>query len=399
VQTQVGISVSLHNDLKRKKSQISDPSETVTHLMIGGKAVKENIGILFQLFDEILQTSRIDNQKRAIEMLKESKVRKESSILSNGHSYGASRLSATKSFMGYFGEVTGGLTSVRNAGKMLEMAENNWPVIQERLERMKEKIVRRGGMYINLTGDKEMIDKTTPVVKNFIESLPVADLSEQKSMVEQWTEKKDALLSTNRFEAFSMPSQINYVVKGGPVVNAGEEVSASYSVVTRSLGTGYLWDNVRVMGGAYGGFGRFSELTGRFTFMSYRDPNLKGTLDIYDGTADFLDEASKQLTDQDVLQSIIGAVGDLDSPMSADQKGYASFLQYLSGETFEDVQKWRDQVLQTNREDFKKFADYLRRLEDTGSVAVFGSQQSIDAANEQLPEGKKLVVEQAILPK
>ena len=109
-----------------------------------------------------------------------------------------------------------------------------------------------------------------------------------------------------------MPSQVNYVVKGGPILSPGEHVSGSSSVVSRFLSLHYLWDNVRVMGGAYGGFARFSETSGRFVYMSYRDPNLKATLDIYDKAPDAL--LGTHITNDDILQGVIGAIGDLDSP-------------------------------------------------------------------------------------
>ena len=113
-------------------------------------------------------------------------------------------------------------------------------------------------------------------------------------------------------EGFTVPSQVNYVVKGGPVLSPGEPVSGSSSVISRFLSLHYLWDNVRVIGGAYGGFARFSETSGRFVYMSYREPNLQGTLDVYDRAPDALLNA--QITHDDILQGVIGAIGDLDSP-------------------------------------------------------------------------------------
>ena len=97
------------------------------------------------------------------------------------------------------------------------------------------------------------------------------------------------------------------------------------------------------------------------------------------------------------MELCTGAVGDLDGPLSPDQKGFASLAQILSGETAEDRQKWRNEVLNTSAEDFAEFANRLKALKDTASVAVFGSQQSIEQANKELPDTKKLLVEQAIL--
>ena len=164
--------------------------------------------------------------------------------------------------------------------------------------------------------------------------------------------------------------------------------------MTRSLGTGYLWDSVRVVGGAYGGFARFSQSTGRFVYISYRDPNCIDTLRTYDRTSQVLSEA--EVSSEEILQAVIGSVGDLDAPMTAQQKGLSSLAQFLAGETAEARQQWRTQILSTDAADFKRFAAMLGKLREEGTVAVFGSQQALEEANLQLPEEKRLVIEQAL---
>jgi len=212
-------------------------------------------------------------------------------------------------------------------------------------------------------------------------------------------------------EGFIVPSQVNYVVKGGPILQPGEPITGAYSVVSRYLSTGYLWDTVRVMGGAYGGFARFGGASGRFAFLSYRDPNLVNTLKAYDQSAEAMLEAVKAgasqsnptantegaatgLTKAALLQAVIGTVGDMDSPMSPDAKGFTAMARYLSGETAEERQKYRDQVLDTSTADFVQFAEKLSALKSTGSVVVVGSESALNAANAELPEGSKLTLSQ-----
>eukprot|EP01038_Epipyxis_sp_PR26KG_P012907 gene12907-17297_t len=230
-----GISVSYHNDIKSSLGTVANTDDVLLYLMIRGKAVTENVPILFDLFNEILQHSNLNNQKRAIEMLKESKVRKESSVLSAGHSYGAARLSGRSSFLGYLGEVTGGLTSVREAASLLEKAEQDWPSIQSRLMRMREAMVKKGGIVVNLTGDKSILDTSMPTIDTFIQGIPKASNDfKPKKMLSQWDNSKLLPLQN---EAFIIPSQVNYVVKGGTILKPGERVPGSYSVVSRFLST------------------------------------------------------------------------------------------------------------------------------------------------------------------
>lgn len=387
-----GIYVSYHNDLKYSAGKVANPDDAILYLMLRGKAVPDKVPILFELFNKIIQDANLDNKKRAVEMLKESKVRKESAILSSGHSYAATRLAGRFSFLGYMNEVTGGLTSVRAAGKLLSQATNDWPALCARLKRMQQAIVKKGkdGMIVNLTGDESLVANSMSSVKEFVGKLPAGSASE--SVVKKWAANRKLLPLRN--EGFSIPSQVNYVVKGGPIFHPGDDVKGSYSVVARYLSTGYLWDQVRVLGGAYGGFARFSDVTGRFTYISYRDPNCFNTLNVYDETATALSEAD--LSSEDVLQAIIGSVGELDSPMSPDQKGYVSLVRHLSGETAADRQKARTEILNASAADFKEFADHLKKLRETGSVAIFGSQAALDDANSKLPADKQLIIEQAL---
>lgn len=386
-----GIGVSTHNDLRSGGSRVVDPDNVLLYLVIRGKAVAKNVPTLFELFSEILQSADLSNQKRAVEMLKESKVRKESAILSSGHSYGATRLNRA-SFLGHVNEVTGGLTSVRAAGALLDQATADWPAVQARLERMRAAIVAKGrrNLVVNLTGDEKLVAEALPKVSAFVSALP-SIVGEKRHIISTWD--KEPLFLQN--EGFTMPSQVNYVAMGGPVLAPGLEVKGSYAVAARYLSTGYLWDNVRVLGGAYGGFARFSVGSGRMVYLSYRDPNCINTINVYDEAATVLQEA--EVSSEEVLQAVIGSIGDLDAPMSADQKGFSSMVQFLSGETPEDRQRWRHGVLNSSSADFKEFATHLQKLREKGSIVVFGAQSAIEAANQQLPESRKMEVQQALL--
>jgi presequence protease len=188
---------------------------------------------------------------------------------------------------------------------------------------------------------------------------------------------------------------VNYVAFGGPLYQPGEVVSGSSSVVTNFLSNTFMWDQVRVLGGAYGGFARFSEGSGKFVYLSYRDPSVLNTLKVYDEAPDVLSE--QEISSEEILQSVIGTIGDLDSPMSVDQQGYLSLRHFLTGETTATRQEWRDGVLQTTTQDFKDFAARLRKLRESGKIVVFGAQAMIEAANSDLSEDRKMRVESALL--
>jgi hypothetical protein len=387
-----GLSVTALTEAKHVSGTISDQDDPLMYFMVQSKATQDKIPELFGLARDVLLDGRLDNKQRAIEILKETKVRGESSVVGAGHSYAASRIAARHSLMGHMAESTGGLTFVRNVPKLLEEAEADWPKIQARLEALREMIVRKGDIVINLTGEKAILETAKSVADDFIGKIPPAGVKGPK-LAEVWS--KSSLLPYKN-EGFSMASQVNYVAKGVKLLQPGDKVKGSYSVASRFMSLGYLWDNVRVMGGAYGGFAQFGKASGIASFLSYRDPNLADTLSIYDKAPDFLAETVGKLSDEDLTQAIVGAIGDLDKPMSSQSKGFTSMIRHLTNVPTEDRQKWRDEILSTTREDLLEFAHKLQAIKTDGMIAVFGSQAAFEGANEVLNADEKLEVELAI---
>jgi hypothetical protein len=152
------------------------------------------------------------------------------------------------------------------------------------------------------------------------------------------------------------------------------------------LGTTWLWDRVRVSGGAYGGFSDFDSHSGMFTYLSYRDPNLLKTLDNYDATVDFLRDL--EIGKEELTKSIIGTIGDVDSYQLPDAKGYTALMRHLLNVTDEERQERREQILGTTQKDFKNFADALETVR--GADATSASVASVDAANKAREERPEL---------
>jgi presequence protease len=402
-----GISTSMHTDIKHfPNGEISTGDDALFYLVVRGKATEAKVPIMLNLMSDMLLNSKLSNQRRAVEILRESKARKESAVITSGHSFAATRLAARHSFLGYVSEQLSGVTSVRQAGVMLQTAEKNWPEIEARLMSIRDKIVNKKNVLINLTAAQTLLDSSRPAISSFLSTLPESSGSTSTTIQSEWKQQKSSKLLPMINEGFSVPSQVNYVLKGGPIFSPGEKVSSSFKVITRYLSNSYLWDNVRVVGGAYGGFAQFSDVSGRLSFASYRDPNLLKTLEVYDNAPKALDP--EEIPPESLKDSIIGTIGDMDSPQSPDQKGdshlcclfnlcspifcigYGSFLEYLAGDSPEDRQRVRDQVLSTGIDDVK---DYVKRLSDfpkKASVVVFGSQSALEQANKELAEPLKI---------
>jgi Zn-dependent M16 (insulinase) family peptidase len=153
----------------------------------------------------------------------------------------------------------------------------------------------------------------------------------------------------------------------------------------------YLWEKIRVQGGAYGAFSVFDDASGVFTFLSYRDPNVAGTLASYDKASQFLKGLdSTRLSENELAKAIIRAIGSLDAYQLPDARGYTSMLRYLTGRTDEFRQEVRDEVLSTNGEDFIAFGEVLEKVAQSDAVTVMGSQSALESADVGLEVTKVL---------
>jgi len=295
--------------------------------------------------------------------------------------------------IGKINEKMSGVSSLDTVKELLSQAENDFPSLLARLENIRNTILAdntcRSGMILDLTGDRTVFDKIGGSVTNFLIQLPGNaegdKLQDFYSEAHPWSNQlKEEMLAETSFanEGFIVPTQVSYVGKGGRLYHVGEEVSGSTAVVSKFLGTGYMWDNVRVIGGAYGGFCQFQPRDGIFSFLSYRDPNLAGTIDVYDKASDALLKSAVDLeNDPDSLATaIIGTIGDMDGALSPDQKGSLQFKRWLTRESPEQRQKYRDEVLNTKPSDFKEFAERLKALKDP-SCAVVSSKSAFEDAS------------------
>jgi Zn-dependent M16 (insulinase) family peptidase len=185
-----------------------------------------------------------------------------------------------------------------------------------------------------------------------------------------------------RSEGLIMATKVNYVGKGADLYREGIKPSGAHLVARRYLRT-WLWDKIRVQGGAYGGQCMFDRYSGGFTFVSYRDPNLIDTLDTYDRAADFLRNAD--LNEVELTRNVIGTIGEVDSYRLPAAKGFDSMQRYLIGDTDEARQRMREEILSTTAADIRNFADAMAEVAAHGRVFVLGSEQAIEAANAERP--------------
>jgi len=363
---------------------IADPLAIVHKLVVRGKATVDRVEDVLDLMYMILSDNQLDSQAKVVEMLRETKSELESSFVSSGNSFAGSRLSARQSLLGYISEISSGVSYYESVKEMLTAAQEDWPSLLGRLKKLRATILAQQDLVISLTVDPAGMDASTSAIDAFVRKLPPHPIDGHVD-AKPWADEVELLPLVD--ESFAIVTQVNYVAAGCRLVQPGELCNAgAFSVVSQYLSQGYLWDNVRVVGGAYGGGCGFNPNNGAFVFSSYRDPNFQSTLDIYSKTCQVLKEA--EISDEALEQAIVGTVGSLDSPMTSDQKGFRSLGWYLIGQTTELRQRYRDQMLNTSRKNFMEFAEQLEAA--SLKVAAFASKEAIENANAARSAGDQL---------
>lgn len=362
-----GIKASFHNSC-RKHSIAGN-----TNMFIRGKAMHSNTGELLNILRDILLNVKLDNAERFRQIVLESRAREEQKLLSSGHRIANLRLKAGFNESDRAAEQMNGISYLFFLRKILERIDNDWQGVCSDLNKIQEILVNRNHMIVNVTCGTDARNSVLSQINSFINEIPEAEKE-----ISGW--KFDTLPDN---EGIIIPSQVNYAAKGMDISTRGYPAHGSINVISRYIRSSRLWEQVRVKGGAYGVFCSFDRLSGMFVLLSYRDPNILETINAFDETADFL--KNTYIPEEELTKNIIGTIGSMDNYLLPDAKGYISMLRRISGESDEERQKIRDEILGTTVDDFKAFAEYLEIVKKEGIVKVVGSGADIEKSLKKRP--------------
>ena len=355
-------------------SMMPNTDEATAWLILRGKATAERTDDLLSIFKDILGGVCLDNQERFRQIVLEEKAQLEAELAQLGHQVVYRRLQSGLHLAGWADEQMNGVEYLFHIRELADQIEKNWPDVLQTLETIRHSLINREGMICNVTMDGEQWLTVKPALESFLAAIPSKDIS-----LHEWAPG----LSTDN-EGLIIPVTVNYVGKATDIYRLGHKLHGSYPVVAGYLKTTWLWDMVRLQGGAYGAFSLLDNLSGVFAYLSYRDPNILKTLSIFDKSGDYLRKL--QLSDQELTKGIIGAIGRRDQYLLPDAKGFTSLIRYLSGVSDEYRQRIRNEVLATTASDFASFGDALDSVERAGRVIVLGSENAIKETNSEMGE-------------
>nr|WP_318683065.1 insulinase family protein [uncultured Acetatifactor sp.] len=345
-------------------ASVKDPDDCHVTLEIKTKALYENLEKAVELMGEILLTSDFTDAKRLYEILAEGKSRMQAQMISAGHSVAVGRAMSYGSVSGAISELLSGISFYRFVAELESGFEEKKKELICALAELARLIFRKENLMVDFVGDEEAAER----LKESIEHLKKR-LYEGEKSGDVWLPRP-----VKKNEGFMTSGQVQYVCRAGSFRRKGLPYHGALRALKVMLGYEYLWMNVRVKGGAYGcmcGFGR----SGESYFVSYRDPNLAKTLEVYEGAAAAIAEFSAD--ERTMTQYIIGAVSDLDTPMNPAAKGLYSLNAYMTGLTQEMLQRERDELLSAVPETIRGFSDYVKAFISEELLCVVGSTGKI----------------------
>lgn len=343
---------------------IKDRNNFVFKFEVKLKVLEKNLDKALELMEQMLLSSDFTDTKRLGELVAQIKARLQANLSSSGHLVAAMRSMSSFSRYALYQDELKGIAFYRSICRIEKELSESPKSVSDKLAAIAKKLFARNRMLISFTGNNEAYGNAKPSLEKVI-----AEFNKMSAVGNQ----AEVHFNTAK-EAFIDASQIQYVAKTGDFICEGYEYTGALRLLRIILSYDYLWINVRVKGGAYGCMNTFLR-SGESYFVSYRDPNLSDTLDVYDRIPEYIKSFSPD--ERDMTKYIIGTFSALDTPMNPEAKGSRSLSAYLEGITYEQIQKERNEILNAQPEDIRRLADLVEAVLKKDSICVIGNENMI----------------------
>lgn len=357
---------------------IKDRNNFVFKFEVKLKVLEKNLDKALELMEQMLLSSDFTDTKRLGELVAQIKARLQANLSSSGHLVAAMRSMSSFSRYALYQDELKGIAFYRSICRIEKELSESPKSVSDKLAAIAKKLFARNRMLISFTGNNEAYGNAKPSLEKVIAGFNKMSAVGNQAEVHFNTAK----------EAFIDASQIQYVAKTGDFICEGYEYTGALRLLRIILSYDYLWINVRVKGGAYGCMNTFLR-SGESYFVSYRDPNLSDTLDVYDRIPEYI--KSFLPDERDMTKYIIGTFSALDTPMNPEAKGSRSLSAYLEGITYEQIQKERNEILNAQPEDIRRLADLVEAVLKKDSICVIGNENMIKESAGLFENVEKLI--------
>ncbi len=353
----------------------NDPNQYIPRFEINGKAFTDKFFHLLDLEEEVMNRTQFADSIRLREVLATLSSRIDNSIGRNGYATAIRRLLSYFAPSKKYNQLVSGYDYYLFIKDLETNFDQKFQEIQSNLAKVSQFIFQQPNLTIGITAEEKQYAKIGANLAQLIDKLGKRTDEKQLYQFDPAT--------TN--EGFTSSSKVQYVAQGFNFRNLGFEYDGRLAVLSQILSRDYLHNTIRVMGGAYGGWSVFSS-NGTVYFTSYRDPNLKETLNNYQKAAEFLQNFSA--TERELTRYIIGTIAGKDDLLLPHQKGETAFDNFLRQVPADFYQKERDNILQVKVEDIRGMAPMIEKILSQNVFCVYGNETKL---NENLDLFKKLI--------
>ena len=361
----ISTSLELYNDV----TNIREKAFKAT-FEIKGKALYGKLPVAFDMMREILMESKLNDGKRIREILAMLKSRLLMKFQSSGHVTAVLRAQSYASPAAKLKDMTNGIAFYETVSYIEEHFEEEKEKLSEKLIDLSKKLFCGDNMMLSYTAAREGLEGLEEMVEKLKNSLHTRTAEEDKRCVIH-CEKKN--------EGFKTASKVQYVAKAGNFIDLGVAYTGALQILKVIMSYDYLWQNIRVKGGAYGCMSNFNRI-GEGYFVSYRDPNLKRTLDVYDGVVDYLKNFT--VSERDMTKYIIGTMSGIDQPMTPASKGERSMNLYMNKVSAEMIREERNQILDAEQDDIRTLYKVAEAVLQADQMCVIGGEDKIEEEKE-----------------
>lgn len=356
----IGTSLDLYMDV----TNIREKAFRAT-FEIKGKALYGKLPVVFSMMSEILTASKLTDTKRLREILAMMKSRLLMRFQSSGHTTAALRATSYASPAAKLKDMTSGIEFYRVVARIEENFDEEKDRLTETLQSLVKRLFRAENMMISYTASREGLEGIEARVEELKKSLYQDAPKEEACVIH--CEKKN--------EGFKTASKVQYVARTGNFIDHGASYTGALQILKVILSYDYLWQNIRVKGGAYGCMSNFNRI-GEGYFVSYRDPNLKRTVEVYEGVVDYLKDFT--VSERDMTKYIIGTMSNIDHPMTPAAKGERSKKLYMNKVSADMIREERNQILDASQDDIRALSRVAEAVLKADQFCVIGSEEKIE---------------------
>ena len=351
---------------------VHDPGYVRPLLTVFCKALDRKLPEMLEMLRQRLILCDLTDRGRLKDLVLQGRMARKSRVVQAGSSYAVSFAARGVSENCALNETLKGVTGVRFFDRLADRFDRDHRLIEERLNTIRDHLQNRRRVTVSALGSPESVE----TVRGWSEGLLEEMRDEVITPTPGWTSP-----GNGRREGIATPADIAFVARCQPSVAFTHPAAPPLLLLAQHISYGYLWEEVRVKGGAYGSGASYNAGRGTFSFSSYRDPNIAGTLRAYAGVFDYI-EKGMDLSPSGVEQAIIGTVKYLDRPVRPEQAVELALLRYLGGKTPEKLQAFRRRLFSLSGNDIRRAsAEILRPAFSDSSVCVITSRERLEAAN------------------